>query len=216
VLQRFQTYRNNVRGVIGAWEHGGRFNASPYGRTSRPPVPDSYGQWQEMLRFFDDYLKREATAPRYKKELYYYVMGAEEWRLTHQWPPEGITYERWYFAGGNSLTLTIPSEGSGEEKYSGPYWMVIVGNAEWTGGGRIRLSPRALMNDGKLDIAIIPFQSKFRMITKLLHKIVSGEHINDPSVSYFPGEKVEVDSTTPIDLELDGHLYGTTPATFSS
>lgn len=117
VLQRFQTYRNNVRGVIGAWEHGGRFNASPYDRTTRPPVPDSYGQWREMLRFFDDYLKRGETVPRFMKELYYYVMGAEEWRLTHQWPPEGITYERWYFAGGNSLTLAIPPEGSGEEKY---------------------------------------------------------------------------------------------------
>ncbi len=118
VLQRFLTYRNNVRGVIGAWEHGGRFNASPYGSAPRPPIPDLHGQWQEMLRFFDDYLKHGETTAGSVKQLYYYTMGAEEWRITHQWPPEGVTYERWYLAGGNMLTPNIPPSGSGEDKYT--------------------------------------------------------------------------------------------------
>lgn len=112
VLQRFLTYRNNVRGVIGAWEHGGRFNASPYGDGPRPPIPDLRGQWQEMLRFFDNYLKHGETSAGLVKQLHYYTMGAEEWRITHQWPPEGVAYERWYLASGNTLTPNTPPAGS--------------------------------------------------------------------------------------------------------
>jgi len=118
VLQRFLTYRNNVRGIIGAWEHGGRFNASPYKSAPYPPIPDLPGQWQEMLRFFDDYLKHGETDAGSLKQLYYYTMGAEEWRITQQWPPEGVTYERWYLAGGNTLAPNMPPAGSGEDKYS--------------------------------------------------------------------------------------------------
>ena len=118
VLQRFLTYRNNVRGVIGAWEHGGRYNASPYASAPRPAVPDLHGQWQEMLRFFDDYLKHDEITTGSTRQLYYYTMGAEEWRITHQWPPEGVTYERWYLASGNTLSPNLPPAGSGEDKYT--------------------------------------------------------------------------------------------------
>jgi len=108
--------------------------------------------------------------------------------------------------------MTLQTE---EERYSGRYWMVIAGNAEWAGGGQMRLSPGALTDDGELNITIVPSQSKFKMITRLLPKVVAGEHINEPSISYSPGGKIEVQSDPPVDLELDGHLYGTTPATFS-
>ena len=57
VLRRFVTYDSAQRGVIGAWEHGGRFNASPYRTSDSPPNPSLEGQWSEMARFLDATLK---------------------------------------------------------------------------------------------------------------------------------------------------------------
>jgi diacylglycerol kinase (ATP) len=102
-----------------------------------------------------------------------------------------------------------------DRKLSGPTWMVVVGNSETSAGGSMCLSPGANLDDGELNISIFPSQSKLRMVTKLLPKIASGEHVNDPSVSYFPGRKIEIDSNPSALLELDGDLFGTTPATFT-
>jgi diacylglycerol kinase (ATP) len=53
------------------------------------------------------------------------------------------------------------------------------------------------------------------MVMKLMPKIATGEHVNDPSISYFPAMKIKIDSNPSALLELDGDLFGTTPATFT-
>ena len=75
--------------------------------------------------------------------------------------------------------------------------------------------PGAVTDDGELNITIVRSESKFKTIRKVLPKIVTGEHTREPGVSYSLGKKIEVLSDPPITLELDGHRYGTTPATFS-
>ena len=66
-----------------------------------------------------------------------------------------------------------------------------------------------------MNITIFPTKSKFRMITKLLPKVATGEHIKEPGVSYFPAKQLEIDSDPPAILDLDGDIFGTTPATFT-
>lgn len=117
VLRRFLTYDNAQRAVIGAWEHGGRFNASPYRRPDAPPNPGLREQWHEMLRFFDAYLKDSDNGVRDEKTLFYYTMGEEQWKMTSVWPPEGTTMQRWYLAGEQSLSQDRPEVESGSDKY---------------------------------------------------------------------------------------------------
>jgi putative CocE/NonD family hydrolase len=117
-LRRFLTFDNAQMAVIGAWEHGGRFNASPYRSPEAPASPTLPGQWREMRRFFDAYLNGHDDGVRAQKTLYYYTLGEEKWKKTSVWPPAGTQTQRWYFAGGYALSPTAPQAESGEDTYT--------------------------------------------------------------------------------------------------
>jgi diacylglycerol kinase (ATP) len=103
----------------------------------------------------------------------------------------------------------------GQERSKRRCWMVIVGNVEYSAGGSMCIAPGARPDDGELNITIFPVKSKFRMLTKLLPKVATGAHIQESGVSYFPAKTVAIESEPPSILELDGDLFGTTPATFT-
>jgi putative CocE/NonD family hydrolase len=117
VIRRFLSYDNARRAVIGAWDHGGRLQASPY-RTSNlpadPPLPD---QWREMVRFFDAYLKEGDELVRSEKVLFYYTMGEERWKRTGVWPPQPVVPRRWYLAEDGGLSPTAPGSETGADTY---------------------------------------------------------------------------------------------------
>jgi putative CocE/NonD family hydrolase len=117
-IRRFLTFDNARQAVIGAWEHGGRFNASPYRAPDAPAAPTLPGQWREMLRFFDVYLKDANDGAGAVKALFYYTMGEEIWKQTPVWPPKGTTLQRWYLAAKNVLSKTRPEAGAGADNYT--------------------------------------------------------------------------------------------------
>jgi diacylglycerol kinase (ATP) len=45
-------------------------------------------------------------------------------------------------------------------------------------------------------------------------KIKQGKHLQDPRLHFTSGTQVQVASDTPILVEADGEVLGTTPATF--
>ena len=75
--------------------------------------------------------------------------------------------------------MTIHTE---NQDYSGRYYMVIAGNAEWSAGGSMCLSPGASTDDGELNVSVFPAQSRLRLMTRLFPKIASGDHVNAPGV----------------------------------
>jgi diacylglycerol kinase (ATP) len=97
----------------------------------------------------------------------------------------------------------------------GPTYLLIVGNAEWAAGGSMRICPGACTDDGELNLVIISPTSIFRIVTKLFSSIAKGTHIDLPEVDYFTGKKIEVHSEPPSIVDIDGELFGTTPASFS-
>ena len=99
--------------------------------------------------------------------------------------------------------------------FSGELFLVIAGNAEYAGGGSMRIAPGARTDDGQLNISIIQSIPKRKLITQLFASIANGTHINEPEVSYFTGKKICVNSDPNVPLDLDGELFGTTPSTFS-
>jgi putative CocE/NonD family hydrolase len=118
VIRRFLTYDNAHRAVIGAWEHGGRFHASPYLPSNRRAAPPLPGQWLEMLRFFDAYLKDGGQDVRSERVLFYYTMGEEKWKRTAVWPPKGTTSQRWYLEENHTLSPEVPRSESGADTYT--------------------------------------------------------------------------------------------------
>lgn len=118
VIRRFVTFANNQRAVIGAWEHGGRLQASPYQPPDKSAYPTLQEQWNEMLRFFDAYLMEIDNGVRGEKVLFYYTMGEEKWKKTHVWPPEGVDNQRWYMASDKTLSVKKPEVASGFDSYN--------------------------------------------------------------------------------------------------
>jgi putative CocE/NonD family hydrolase len=118
VIRRFLTFDNAGRAAIGAWEHGGQFNASPYRSANAPTNPALEEQWSEMIRFFDAHLKDGDPADATGKLLYYYVLGEERWKTTSVWPPEGTMMQRWYLAADNALSSEQPTDESGSDSYT--------------------------------------------------------------------------------------------------
>jgi diacylglycerol kinase family enzyme len=53
------------------------------------------------------------------------------------------------------------------------------------------------------------------MLTQLFPKIPSGAQVEEADVLYFRTASVEVESDPPSIVELDGDLFGTTPASFT-
>lgn len=120
-LRRFLTHPHVIRTVIGAWEHGGRFNASPYRAPGAKVSPELPAQWAEMIRFFDAHLKghrpKAGGGPDEGKLLYYYTLGAEQWRQSSVWPPAGTQMQRWYLGEQRTLLPSRPT-GSGADTYA--------------------------------------------------------------------------------------------------
>jgi len=110
-------------------------------------------------------------------------------------------------ASSRPLQTIVRWEGG---QYDGRAWMIIVGNAPRQGGG-MHVSPGALTDDGQLNVTIVPGVSRAKVLRKM-PKIAGGSHVEEPEVSYFPVTKIEVDADPPADLEIDGDLFGTTPA----
>ena len=118
VIRRFLTYSTARRAVIGAWDHGARCHASPYQASNLPAEPRLPGQWREMLRFFDAYLKGGADDLRSEKVLFYYTMGQERWKRTETWPPQATETRRYYLAENHTLSRTAPETESGADTYT--------------------------------------------------------------------------------------------------
>jgi putative CocE/NonD family hydrolase len=129
-LTRFMTLSNPQQAVIGAWTNGGWGHASPYRPPGTPPEPELGQQWYEALNFIDRYLKQDGpgTAARV---LYYYTLGAEEWRSTDVWPVEGATTERWYFNAANRLSTSPPAESNGSDTYAVDFTATTGENTRW-------------------------------------------------------------------------------------
>jgi YegS/Rv2252/BmrU family lipid kinase len=96
--------------------------------------------------------------------------------------------------------------------YEGPAYLVVVGNAQYYGGG-MKISPRSYPGDGVLDVLV--FKGPKTDSFTLLPKIYRGEHIPHDHVEEFRvKDSLTVEADRPLLIEADGEVLGSTPATF--
>jgi YegS/Rv2252/BmrU family lipid kinase len=96
-------------------------------------------------------------------------------------------------------------------QWSGPLTLAVVANCQFYGGG-MKVAPRAIPEDGLLDVQISSGTKSEAM--KVMQKISRGEHLPNPKILEFLAEWIEISSHTPIRVEADGEVLGTTPARF--
>jgi YegS/Rv2252/BmrU family lipid kinase len=88
-----------------------------------------------------------------------------------------------------------------------------VGNGRYCGGG-MRQTPRAIPDDGLLDVTIINGMGKFEIIRNL--KILyNGKILQHPKIDGYKCKNIKVTSEEVMFAEADGESLGRTPAEFS-
>lgn len=143
-ISRFRTLDNPQEVTIGAWPNGGWENADPFAEEGTAPSPVVDTQWWEVLNYMDRYLKGDGSDGS-DKILYYYTMGAEEWKSTTVWPVPGTTIEPWYLDAGNLLTPAASTGSSGSDLYTVDFTATSGETTRWhtAVSGAVRYPDRA-------------------------------------------------------------------------
>jgi len=90
--------------------------------------------------------------------------------------------------------------------------VVSMANAQYFGGG-MWIAPKAVIDDGLLEIVVIGNLSMFRSVL-IQNKIYKGEHLGVKDVFRFQGKKITATSDEEVLVEADGEPFGKLPATF--
>lgn len=92
-----------------------------------------------------------------------------------------------------------------------PLVNLVVANGQFFGGG-MKVAPRALPDDGKLNV--LAFTGPRSQVFTMTIRIYRGEHLPDPQISEWQSPTVEVAPAVALPVEADGEYLGTTPAAF--
>ena len=104
--------------------------------------------------------------------------------------------------------LELISDG---QNFSGEVLFAVVGNNVSYGGG-LKLTPRAKLDDGWLDVCIVPYIPKLELL-RWLPRAYRGEHLAHPRILYFQARKVALKTTSHLELFGDGEFMQELPAT---
>lgn len=91
-------------------------------------------------------------------------------------------------------------------------FLLLITNSSYVGGFK-KLSPKADISDGYLDVLIIK-KSEIQDILSILVNISKGDHIKNTNVDYFRTKKINIQCQGDCDLDLDGEYGGKLPAVF--
>jgi uncharacterized protein len=117
LLNRFINWNNAGVTVIGAWSHGGRYDANPFSPVNRTLLPPATVQGMQTACFFDEFTKGRQNGVA-ERALIYYTLAEDTWKKTTVWPLPGTTMQRFYLADGNALSAIPPAAPSGDDTYT--------------------------------------------------------------------------------------------------
>ena len=104
--------------------------------------------------------------------------------------------------------LELESE---DRNFSGDVLFAVVGNNVSYGGG-LKLTPRARLDDGLLDVCIVPYMSKLELL-RWVPSAYRGWHLDHPRIIYFQTRRITLRSTSRLELFGDGEFLQELPAT---
>lgn len=87
----------------------------------------------------------------------------------------------------------------------GTVLIMAVGNGRQSGGG-YQVTPHALLNDGLLDVVVI-HDAEITQLGTVLGELLDLQAKSNQFVSYRQVASLELESTTPLQLNLDGEPY---------
>lgn len=101
-----------------------------------------------------------------------------------------------------STTITIDNTSI----FKGRATLISIGNTPIR-AGRFRLFPEASIKDGFLDVLIIREVNRIETL-RLFRKILRGDHVKEPVVTYVKAQSIKITLEKPALMEIDGDLIG--------
>ncbi|MBK9715432.1 MAG: diacylglycerol kinase family lipid kinase [Kouleothrix sp.] len=92
--------------------------------------------------------------------------------------------------------------------------MVVLGNSQLY-GGVVKITARASLDDGLLDVCIIKGSSLWSAPFRLL-SILTQRYNLDPKIEYHRAHEVKILTRRPLPVQVDGDHIGQTPMTFTA
>ncbi|MCC3358814.1 diacylglycerol kinase [Bacillus sp. REN16] len=121
----------------------------------------------------------------------------------------------YYLKGIEMLPSIRPTEVSIEydgKLYEGEIMLFLVSLTNSVGGFE-KLAPDSSLNDGLFDLLILK-KANLADFIKVATLAIRGEHINDPHVIYTKANRVKVNPTEKMQINLDGEYGGLLPGEF--
>ena len=148
----------------------------------------------------------------YEKKTVWSQLGHEV--LPHHWNNQSkLKRDAEYLENLYQKTLTslVPQLNQLHDvNYSDKYSFIIACNTIHIGKG-MKMAPKALLNDGKMDLVIVKNNFSRLKLLQMLPKIFSGEHINSTLVEYLQVQNFEIKSANGDTLNIDGENIGRLP-----
>jgi len=91
--------------------------------------------------------------------------------------------------------------------------LVAIGNAPAYGDG-LYITPRALFDDGKLDVCYVRRLSKLQLL-RFFPTVFKGDHLKIRQVEYLQADRIRIETDVPMRINCDGEHGGHTPAEFT-
>ncbi|MBI5770730.1 MAG: diacylglycerol kinase family lipid kinase [Verrucomicrobia bacterium] len=130
-----------------------------------------------------------------------------------RWFGRRLCYSVGFFralAGYQPVPTTVVCDG---REYRDDYLLICAGNTTHAGGQVMHLSPGADCRDGLLNLSLIKAATRLEVALRFAD-LRRGTHVRHPHSAYFPVREVQVTTSRPADVQLDGDNIGTTPARF--
>lgn len=100
----------------------------------------------------------------------------------------------------------------GKEVLKAPVFTMNVGICKYNGGGMMQL-PKAIPDDGNLDMTVITELSRFSVMRNV-RKLYDGTFTSLPQVRTFRGKSIMINSKPELYMEADGESLGHSPFKF--
>jgi YegS/Rv2252/BmrU family lipid kinase len=111
------------------------------------------------------------------------------------------------FLGYRAPRVTLRLDGEAPREYT--IMNIAAGNGRYHGGG-MHVCPRALLDDGLLDVTVVEDLGVFRAV-KDLPVLYSDNVYAHPKVHHFRATRLRADSSARVSIEVDGEPLGTLP-----
>ncbi len=131
-----------------------------------------------------------------------------DWNLKKRWGPAAYIW-----AGVEAMrpprpeaTVTI-----GVERFTSPW--VEIGNGEFY-GGRFVLFPGAVLDDGQLNVTLLP-RLNWLILARIFLQVLTRRLLHSPLALLRPATALTLESGAPLPFHLDGDVVGQLPATLT-